>query len=209
MIWVPISRSSRGSIAFTLPCVPTDMKTGVSTTPCVVVNRPRRALELASVLSSSNIAARVEYLLASWQLHNSRAIIGRYSQCVPKILVMASPSYSNFQERVVQAAESALKRHGSVGPLELFQEMLLPQPSHLEGWRKGNEYYRVLESWIQVGPEKFQKAIGFFQEWASRRGLRTIEADYTRRGLEGIETMQVTADGDPAGGKVHSTAYRS
>src|ERR1035441_2492110 len=61
MIWVPISCSSRGSIAFTLPRVPTDMKTGVSTTPCGVVNRPRRALLDASVLSSSNMAARVNY----------------------------------------------------------------------------------------------------------------------------------------------------
>ena len=65
MICVPISRSSRGSIAFTLPCVPTDMKTGVSTTPCGVVNRPRRALELASVLSSSNMVRMVRYA-AGW-----------------------------------------------------------------------------------------------------------------------------------------------
>ena len=88
---------------------------------------------------------------------------------------MAGPPYSNFQERVERAAEAVLKRNGSVGPLELLQEMRLLQPCHVEGWRKGNEYYRVLEPWIQVGPEKFQKAIGFFQEWASRRGLRTIE----------------------------------
>ena len=44
MICVPISRSSRGSIAFTLPCVPTGMNTGVSTTPCAVVNRPKPRL---------------------------------------------------------------------------------------------------------------------------------------------------------------------
>ena len=85
---------------------------------------------------------------------------------------MTSLSDSKLQERVVQAAESALKRHGSVGPLELFQAMLLLQPVHFEGWRKGNEYNRVLEPWIQVGPEKFQKAIGYFQEWAAQRGLR-------------------------------------
>ena len=66
----------------------------------------------------------------------------------------------------MQAAESALKRHGSVGPLELFQAMLLLQPVHFEGWRKGNEYYRVLEPWIQVGPEKFQKTI------SPRAGMR-------------------------------------
>ena len=50
MIWVPISRSSRDPCAFTLPCVPTDMKTGVSTTPCGVVSRPSRALEVGSRL---------------------------------------------------------------------------------------------------------------------------------------------------------------
>src|ERR1017187_8920335 len=61
MIWEPISHSSRGSSAFTLPCVPTDMKTGVSTTPCGVVNRPRRARELASVFSNLNMARGVGY----------------------------------------------------------------------------------------------------------------------------------------------------
>ena len=120
---------------------------------------------------------------------------------------MANPTYSNFQERVVQAAESALKRHGSVGPLELFQQMLLLQPVHVDGWRKGNEYYRVLEPWIQVGPEKFQKTIAFFQEWAEQRGLRTIEAAYTRRGPGGIEPLQVTEDGDPEWEKFYRTHY--
>ncbi len=120
---------------------------------------------------------------------------------------MPSPSYSTFQERVVQAAEAALKRHGSVGPLELFQQMLLLHPVHFDGWRKGNEHYRVLEPWIQVGPEKFQKAIAFFQEWASRRGLRTIEAAYTRRGPRGIESLQVTEDGDPEREKFYRTHY--
>src|SRR5271156_904376 len=58
MICVPISRSSRGSSALTLACVPTGMKTGVSTTPCAVVNFPKRAFVCESVLRSSNIARR-------------------------------------------------------------------------------------------------------------------------------------------------------
>ena len=120
---------------------------------------------------------------------------------------MFSPSQINFQERVVRAAEAALKRHGSVGPLELFQQMLLLQPCHFDGWRKGSEHYRVLEPRIQVGPEKYRKAIGFFQEWASQRGLRTIEAAYTRRGPSGIESLQVTEDGDPQREKFYRTHY--
>ena len=41
-------------MALTVPCVPTGMKTGVSTTPWGVVSRPRRAWEEGSVAKSSN-----------------------------------------------------------------------------------------------------------------------------------------------------------
>jgi hypothetical protein len=114
---------------------------------------------------------------------------------------------NNFQERVEHAAEAALKRDGSVGPLELFQEMRLLQPVHVEGWRKGNEHYRVLQQWIQAGPEKFQRAVWDFQEWAKQRGLRPIEAAYTRRGPGGIEQLYVTEDGDPEWEKFYCTHY--
>ncbi len=116
-------------------------------------------------------------------------------------------SYSNLQERVEQAAATALERNGSVGPLELFQWMGFLQTFHIEAWRKGNENYRVLQPWIQVGPEKFQKTIRHFHEWAKQRGLRPIEATYTRRGPQGIEQLQVTEDGDPEGEKFYRTHY--
>ena len=40
-------------MAFTVPWVPTGMKIGVSTIPCGVTNRPRRAREDESILSNS------------------------------------------------------------------------------------------------------------------------------------------------------------
>src|SRR6266851_682996 len=113
----------------------------------------------------------------------------------------------SLQERVVQAAEAALKRSGSVGPLELFQEMRLLHPVHFEGWRKGNEYYRVLQPWIQVGPEKFQKTIHFYQEWVKERGLRPIEAAYMRRGPSKVEQLRVTENGDAEWEKFYRTHY--
>jgi len=120
---------------------------------------------------------------------------------------MAEPFYSNFQKRVVQAAEAVLKRTGSVGPLELFQQMGLLQPVHFEGWRKGNEHYRVLESCIQVGAEKFQKTIQYFEAWAKDRNLRPIEAAYTRRGPGGVEELRVTEHGDPQWEKFYRRHY--
>src|ERR1035441_5716370 len=75
--------------------------------------------------------------------------------------------------------------------------MLLLQAVHFDGRLNGIKNYGVIEPWIQVGPEKYHKAIRYFQEWAAQRGLRMIEATYTRRGPGGIEPLQVTVDGDP------------
>ena len=102
---------------------------------------------------------------------------------------MSSQTYSNLHERVEQAAEAALKRNGSVGPLELFQEMRLLQPAHVEAWRKVNEYYPTLQPWIQVGPEKFQKTLRYFKEWVTRRGLRPPKPRSCRRPHATLKTQ--------------------
>ena len=54
----------------------------------------------------------------------------------------ANPTSDPFRDRVIAAAEAALKAGGSVGPLELFQEMRLLHAIHFEGWRTGNAPYR-------------------------------------------------------------------
>ena len=114
-------------------------------------------------------------------------------------------SSSSLQERVEQAAEVVLKRNGSVGLLELFQEIGWLSPAHFENWRKGHEEYSVLQSWIHAGPGKQLKAVAYFQSWVSQRGLRPIEAAYTRRGPHGIEALRVSED--PAGEKLYHIHY--
>ena len=116
-------------------------------------------------------------------------------------------SSNSFQERVEQAAEAVLQHNGSVGPLDLFQEMRFLPRSHFESWRKGDAQHRVLQQWIQVGPAKFQMAVRHFQDWVKARGLRPIEAAYTHRGPGGVETLQVTAAGDPEREKFYRTHY--
>jgi hypothetical protein len=120
---------------------------------------------------------------------------------------MSEPSRSGLQERVVQAAEALLQSSGSVGPLELFQEMRWLNPVHFEGWRKGNEHYRVLEEWIHAGAGKVEKAVSHFHEWVRQRGLRPIEAAYIRRSPRGIEQLQFTEDGNPEREKFYRTHY--
>jgi hypothetical protein len=119
------------------------------------------------------------------------------------------PANRNLEDRVFQAAEAVLERDGSVGPLELFMEMRLLQPVHFQDWRRGKEHYRVLQKWIQVGPEKFTKTLELFQEWVEQRKLRPIEAEYVRPGPEGPEQLWVTEDGDPQWEKFYRTHYAS
>jgi len=118
-----------------------------------------------------------------------------------------STASSNLQQRVIQAAEAVLARSGSIGPLELLQEMRLLQPVHFDGWRKGNELYQVLQDWIQVGPEKFQKTIQYFREWVQQRGLCAISATYTRRSPAGVEELRVTKEGDSERETFYRTHY--
>src|SRR5687768_12632910 len=62
MIDAPASSRSRCRAALTVPCVPTGMKAGVSTTPCGVSKRPRRAAP--SVESRTNRKLTLYYLVA-------------------------------------------------------------------------------------------------------------------------------------------------
>ncbi len=107
----------------------------------------------------------------------------------------------------MHAAETVMERNGSVGPLELFQQLGFLSPAHVEGWRKGGEYYQSLQSWLQVGPEKFQKTIQHFHDWVKERGLRPIQADYSRRTAGGVVPLQVTTDGDPEWENFYRTHY--
>src|SRR4051812_4488211 len=110
---------------------------------------------------------------------------------------MSDQANSKFQERVVQAAEAALEHAGSVGPLEVFQQMRVLEPVHMQAWRKGHEHYQTLQEHIQLGPEKFSKAIRYFRDWVNERGLEPVQASYTRRGAKGLEELRITPDGNP------------
>lgn len=114
---------------------------------------------------------------------------------------------SKLEARVLQAAEAALEVEGAVGPLELFRYMLLLQPVHFEGWKKGNPCFRNLEEHIQVGPKKRVHILEIFKKWIHQKGLTPIEVPYTGRTLNGVHELQVTEAGDPEKEKFYRTRF--
>ncbi len=120
-----------------------------------------------------------------------------------------SQSSSSLQERALVAAERALKRGGSVGPLELLQEIGFLYPGHVDSWRKGVPTVRPLEPHIQCGPAKLEQTYRIFAEWAAAKGLKTVEAEYSRRGVGGVEALQVTVEGSDERERFFRTHYAS
>jgi hypothetical protein len=114
-----------------------------------------------------------------------------------------------LRQRVIDAAEVVLKQRGSVGPLEVLQQMGLLAPSHVQGWMRGNQYYSTLERHIQGGPKKLQDTYRFFQEWAESQNLQSSESDYCRATPTGAEPLQVTENNDPEREHFFRTHYLS
>jgi hypothetical protein len=120
---------------------------------------------------------------------------------------MSDENKGAFRERVRNAAEAALKAHGSVGPLELLQRMGFLYSGHFVEWQRGAAGRAALESCFQVGPEKLGRTLRYFAEWVGERGLEPIEAPYTRRTARGMEELRVTADGNPEREKFYRTRF--
>lgn len=116
---------------------------------------------------------------------------------------------SSLQERVVTAAERALKRDGSVGPLELLREIGFVYWRHFDDWRKGVPQYTPLEPHIQCGAAKLEQVYRIFVEWTAAKGLKAVEAEYSRRGVNGIEALQVTVEGGDERERFFRTHYAS
>lgn len=120
-----------------------------------------------------------------------------------------SKSWTQLRERTVLSAERALKRSGSVGPLELLQEIGFLYSGHVEGWIKGNPALTPLEPHIQCGAEKLAEVYRVFAQWAEVKGLKTVEAEYSRRGVGGVVALQVTVDGNDERERFFRTHYAS
>lgn len=100
--------------------------------------------------------------------------------------------------RVTAAAGRLLARGGTVGPLELLEEMGLLHWGHVKEWRHGHPAYQYIFEHIQCGAEKFGKVVTLFRQLAAAEGLVPVQAEYSRRSVNGVIPLPFTADGEPA-----------
>jgi hypothetical protein len=121
--------------------------------------------------------------------------------------VMTENREQGLRERVETAAEAVLAANGSVGPLELLQQLQFLAPSHVRLWRNGHEYATPLEPRIQCGAKKLEQTYRFFQEWVAAKGLKPVEARYVRAGAAGVEDLHVSGNADPEKERFFRTHY--
>jgi hypothetical protein len=114
---------------------------------------------------------------------------------------------SSLEERVVRAAEAALAEYKYVSPIDVFTGMRLLAFSHVEAWRKGLIHH--LRELMQGSPEKINRALGIFQDWALKRGLQPQEVSYFARTVGPRKELRFTAEGEPEAERVYRTHYVS
>ncbi len=120
-----------------------------------------------------------------------------------------SKSWTQLRERIVLSAERALKRDGSIGRLELLRELGFLYWRHFDDWRKGVPQYTPIEPHINCGAEKLAEVYRVFAQWAEMKGLKTVEAEYSRRGVGSVTALQVTVDGNDERERFFRTHYAS
>src|ERR1039458_5693015 len=102
---------------------------------------------------------------------------------------MTGPFQSNLHARVVLAAEAALKRDGSVGPLHLLMEMRFLPASHFENWRQGRR--DTLQRWIQVASlaPKIVNHVGRIKMTAVGQFLDVADGSIAFQFVDGVEPL--------------------
>src|SRR5215471_10213165 len=113
----------------------------------------------------------------------------------------------SLEEPVVRTAEAALADHSYVSAIDVLTGMGLLAPSNVEAWRKGLLNY--LREMIQGSPEKINRILVIFQDWASKRGLQPQEISYFAATIGQTKQLRFTAEARPEEESLYRTHYLS
>jgi hypothetical protein len=118
------------------------------------------------------------------------------------------PNPKNLQQRVFKAADSLLKHDGSVGPLELLQEMNFLSHAHVKSWKQGLPQYSSIEPSIQCGEKKLQQTYQHFHQWVKQSNLEPFTATYTQATRSGAQPLKISDDDNEATDTFFRTHFR-
>jgi hypothetical protein len=119
-----------------------------------------------------------------------------------------NPRPGKFAQRVIDAAKSVLQRNGAVGPIELLVQLRFLEAVHVDGWRRGNPSYTVLEDHIQCGEKKLADTFRVFEEWAETEGLESADAVYQCASRSAARALRILADDNLELDRFYRTRYR-
>lgn len=112
-----------------------------------------------------------------------------------------------IEQRVIQAAESALFRQHYVSPLDVLTGMGALQSSDVQDWKKGKIPY--LERVVQGSLGKISFSMKCFRSWASRKGLKPSYTAYLAKTKGPKKELQFSKSRDPKVEESYRTHYVS
>ncbi len=112
-----------------------------------------------------------------------------------------------IEQRVIQAAESALYRQQYVSPLDVLLGIGSLKFTDMQDWKKGRVPY--LERVIQGSLGKISYAMKCFRSLAPQKGLKPSKTAYFAKIKGPKRDLQFSKSGDPTIEKAYRTYYVS
>ncbi len=113
-----------------------------------------------------------------------------------------------LNQRVVAAAEAALRQGPAVSAFDVLTRMGWLYPGHVDLWLRRHEAYPHIEAWMQSRRPRRVQAIRHFEAWAQAAGLVPVPQRYLPKTLRAKDQeLQITPDGDPAMEALYRTAF--
>ncbi len=110
---------------------------------------------------------------------------------------MSDAPISAYQLKVITACEAVLKREGSVGLVELCQQLGYLHFAHVADWKHGKPHATPLHKNLQLGAEKLRKVMNTLERWATEKGMTPLHVPYERQGLSGPESLPILLVDEP------------
>jgi hypothetical protein len=112
-----------------------------------------------------------------------------------------------LEERVIRAAEAALKEKKYVSAVDVLLGMGWLLPRYFKDWRLGKVGY--LERVVQANLKKISYAMRFFRRWAIEQDLKPSETGYFTRTKGPRRELRFSKSGNPNIEKAYRTHYAS